>query len=104
LSVLEAGAAAIPTVATNVGACREILFGRGDEHPALGEGGVITDVASPEQTAAAIGELLRDAERRQRLGLIMQERVKRYYDLQMVDSAYAHIYRRYMEAPAQQVA
>jgi len=104
LSVLEAGAAAIPTVATNVGACREILFGRSEEHPALGEGGVITDVASPEQTAAAIGELLRDAERRQRLGLVMQERVKRYYDLQMVDSAYARIYRRHMEAPAQQVA
>ncbi len=57
LSVLEAGAAAIPTVASNVGACREILLGRRDEHPALGAGGILTDVASPEQTAAAIGEL-----------------------------------------------
>jgi glycosyltransferase involved in cell wall biosynthesis len=104
LSVLEAGAAGIPTVATNVGACREMLFGRDDEHPALGAGGVITDVASPEQTAAALGELLRDPNRRQRLGFVMQERVKRYYDLPVVDSAYARIYRRYMEAPLQQVA
>jgi polysaccharide biosynthesis protein PelF len=104
LSVLEAGAAGIPTVATNVGACREMLLGRSDEHPALGAGGVITDVASPEQTAAALGELLRDADRRQRLGLVMQERVKRYYDLPVVDSAYARIYRRYMEAPLQRVA
>jgi polysaccharide biosynthesis protein PelF len=104
LSVLEAGAAAIPTVATDVGACREILFGRLDERPALGDGGILTGVASPEQTAAAIAALLRDQDRRQRLGLAMQERVKRYYDLNVVDDAYATIYRRYMDAPAQQVA
>jgi polysaccharide biosynthesis protein PelF len=104
LSVLEAGAAGIPTVASNVGSCREILFGRYDEHPALGPGGIITDVSSPEQTAAAIGELLSDQDRRRKLGLTMQQRVQRYYDLALVDRAYATIYRRHMDAPAQQVA
>jgi polysaccharide biosynthesis protein PelF len=103
LSVLEAGAAAIPTVATDVGACREILLGRDDEHPPLGDGGILTDVASPEQTAAAIGTLLRDQERRLRFGRAMQERVKRYYDLNVVDDAYAAIYRRHIDAPSQQV-
>jgi polysaccharide biosynthesis protein PelF len=103
LSVLEAGAAAVPTVATNVGSCREILFGRRDEHPSLGDGGILTDVASAEQTAAAIGALLSDEARRRRLGLTMQERVKRYYDLNVVDDAYATIYRRHMAAPAQAV-
>jgi glycosyltransferase involved in cell wall biosynthesis len=104
LSVLEAGAAGIPTVATNVGACREILFGRRDEEPALGDGGILTDVSSPEQTAAAIGALLRDRDRRRRLGLAMQERVKRYYDLKLVDDAYATIYRHHREAPSRAVA
>jgi glycosyltransferase involved in cell wall biosynthesis len=104
LSVLEAGAAGIPTVATNVGACREMLLGRRDEHPALGAGGIVTDVASPEQTAAAIGELLRDRDRRERLGLVMQQRIKRYYDLPVVDEAYATMYRRHTQAPSQQVA
>ena len=104
LSVLEAGAAGIPTVATNVGSCREILFGRSDEHPSLGDGGILTDVSSPEQTAAALGALLRDQDRRRRLGLTMQERVKRYYDLNLVDDAYARIYRHHMEAPARKVA
>jgi polysaccharide biosynthesis protein PelF len=104
LSVLEAGAAGVPTVATDVGACREILFGRRDERPALGDGGILTDVASPEQTAAALAELLGDKERRQRLGATMQERVKRYYDLNVVDEAYATIYRRHMEAPSRAVA
>jgi glycosyltransferase involved in cell wall biosynthesis len=104
LSVLEAGAAAVPTVATNVGACREILFGRDDEHPRLGDGGILTDVAAAEQTATAIGALLRDEDRRRRLGLTMQERVKRYYDLNVVDGAYATIYRRHITAPTQAVA
>ena len=99
LSVLEAGAAAIPTVATNVGACREILLGRSDEHPALGAGGILTDVASPEQTAAAIGELLGDGDRRERQGRVMHQRVERYYDLNVVDDAYATIYRHHMQAP-----
>src|SRR5258708_9355081 len=92
LSVLEAGAAGIPTVATNVGACREILFGRRDEQPALGDGGILTDVSSPEQTAAAIAVLLRDRDRRRRRRLAMQERVKRYYDLNLFDDAYPTLY------------
>jgi polysaccharide biosynthesis protein PelF len=104
LSILEAGAAGIPTVASNVGSCREILFGRHDEHPPLGPGGILTDVSSPEQTAGAIGELLSDRDRRRRLGLTMQQRVQRYYDLALVDHAYATIYRRHIDAPAQQVA
>jgi glycosyltransferase involved in cell wall biosynthesis len=103
LSVLEAGAAGIPTVATNVGACREILFGRRDEHPALGAGGIVTDVASPEQTAAAVAELLKDPGRRERLGHAMQHRITRYYDLPVVDAAYASIYRHHIEAPTRQV-
>ncbi|MFL6798704.1 MAG: GT4 family glycosyltransferase PelF [Xanthobacteraceae bacterium] len=100
LSVLEAGAAAIPTVATDVGACREILFGRHDEHPPLGEGGILTDVASPHQTAAGVCELLSDLHRRRRLGLNMQQRVKRYYDMNLVDEAYASIYRHHIDAPS----
>jgi polysaccharide biosynthesis protein PelF len=101
LSVLEAGAAGVPTVATNVGACREILSGRRDEVPALGDGGILTDVASPEQTAAAVATLLRDHARRERYGRVMQERVKHYYDHNLVDAAYAEIYGRQKDAPSQ---
>ncbi len=100
LSVLEAGAAGIPTVATDVGACREILTGRRDEFPALGEGGVLTDVSSPEQTAAAMAALLREPDRRERMGRVMQERVQHYYDIKLVDAAYANIYGHHKQAAA----
>jgi polysaccharide biosynthesis protein PelF len=98
LCVLEAGAAGIPTVATDVGACREIMFGRRHEKPALGEGGILTDMSSPGETARAIAALLGNSEQRMRLGRVMQERVKRYYDVRMVDEAYATIYQRYRHA------
>ena len=105
LSVLEAGAAAIPTVATDVGSCREILSGRRDEIPALGEGGILTDVSSPEQTAAAIGSACCAIPRGANAwAASMQERVKHYYDLKLVDEAYAAIYRHHSEAPTQTVA
>ena len=38
------------------------------------------------------------------VGVAMQERVKRYYDLNLVDDAYATIYRHHRDAPAQAVA
>lgn len=100
LCILEAGAAGIPTVATNVGACREMLLGRRDEKPALGEGGILTDMASPSETARAIAALLANPQRRTRLGHVMQERVRLYYDASMVDQAYATIYERYRRAPS----
>jgi hypothetical protein len=34
----------------------------------------------------------------------MQQRVKRYYDLNIVDDSYAAIYRRHMAAPSRAVA
>jgi polysaccharide biosynthesis protein PelF len=104
LCMLEAGAAGIPSVATNVGACREILFGRRNEQPALGDGGILTDVASPEQTAQAIAALLGNADRRQQLGRTMQARVERYYDLPVVDEAYAALYQRYKYAATRTAA
>jgi len=34
----------------------------------------------------------------------MRQRVKRYYDLNVVDDAYATIYRHHMRAPLRQLA
>ncbi len=49
LVLLEAGAAGVPFVATNVGSCREIIEGRSDESPRLGAGGIVTPrLTSPE--------------------------------------------------------
>ena len=103
LTLLEAGAAGIPSVATDVGSCREILLGRKDEAPALGPGGILTDVASPRETAEAIATLLSDPALRQSLGCNMQKRVRDYYDLKIVDDAYRAIYDKHTNAASRQM-
>jgi glycosyltransferase involved in cell wall biosynthesis len=103
LSLLEAGAAGIPSVATDVGSCREILLGRKDEVPAFGAGGILTDVSSPKETAEAIATLLSDSALRRSFGSNMRKRVRDYYDLKIVDDAYCAIYDKYRNAPSRQM-
>ena len=47
LVILEAGAAGVPTVATDVGACREMIEGPQSEVPPLGPGGAIVGLLIP---------------------------------------------------------
>ncbi len=94
LVLLEAGAAGIPCVVTDVGACREIVLGRPGEYPALGAGGFVTPLANPRATAQAVAQLLRDDVLRARCGRALQTRVRRYYNRRMVDAAYAELYAK----------
>ena len=60
LVVLEGNYAGIPVIATDVGACRELLMGISIEDRALGDSEMITPVASPNETARAIIRLWHD--------------------------------------------
>jgi glycosyltransferase involved in cell wall biosynthesis len=93
LTVLEAGAAGIPCVTTNVGACREILFGRADEVPAFGAGGVVTDVVAPGQIAQSVIRLLRDDQLRHDMGKRLRDRVRRFYASDVARDAYQRLYQ-----------
>jgi glycosyltransferase involved in cell wall biosynthesis len=97
LVILEAGAAGIPTVATDVGACREIIFGRDDESPVLGAGGAVTPLSNPLATARAMASLLDDPQRRAQAGRIIQKRVELYYNKHAIDALYRNLYEEHFE-------
>ncbi|MCU0255276.1 MAG: GT4 family glycosyltransferase PelF [Vicinamibacterales bacterium] len=99
LVILEAGAAGIPCVATDVGACREMILGRSDESPSLGAGGVVTPVASPAATADAMARLLEDVGFRGRSSLAIQARVRRHYDKADLDARYRALYEQLVAVP-----
>lgn len=101
LVILEAGAAGIPFVATDVGSCREILEGRPDEVPQLGPGGVVTGLASPAEVADALANLLLDPERRRRYGETLRERVRRIYTAERAADAYRAVYQQHVAALTQ---
>jgi len=93
LVLLEAGAAGIPCVATDVGACREILEGAPNETNTAGRGGIVTELVAPEQTGAAIASLLADAAERRRQGETLRRRVCKHYNSDLSRDRYATLYR-----------
>jgi glycosyltransferase involved in cell wall biosynthesis len=99
LVILEAAAAGVPTVATDVGACRELLEGRPGEDEALGPSGLVVPVVSPDATARAIVALARDPERHARMAEAGLARVTRFYRQDDVLDYYRRLYRR-LAAPA----
>lgn len=99
LVILEVGAAGIPTVATDVGACREMILGRSDESPAFGPGGVVTPVANPAATAEGLARLLRDGAFRDRCALAIQARVRHHYGKADLDRRYRALYEELIATP-----
>ena len=96
LVVLEAGSAGVPMVATDVGACREMIVGAAGDRP----GGAVTELASPSATAEAVAVLLRDPDWRNQCGAALKERVRRRYDKALVDRTYADLYAQLISADA----
>lgn len=99
LVILEGGAAGIPTVATNVGACRELIMGRSDEAPALGPGGVVTPLSNPRATAEACVRLLTEPDWYRRCSETIRARVERLYDKVDQDRQYLALYEECLALP-----
>ena len=97
LVILEAGAAGIPIVATDVGACRELIEGLPDETEALGHGGIVTPLASPASTADAIFTLLSDPNRYESASTAIKERVRIHYNETIQQHAYRNLYAQYLK-------
>lgn len=98
LVVLEAGAAGIPFVSTDVGSCREIIEGAADEQPHHGPGGVITHLAAADEIAEACARLLTDEAWRKAAGAALKARVSASYASEKATAAYGHLYHEFCKA------
>ncbi len=96
LVILEANCAGVPVVASDVGACRDLLEGITDEDKALGPSGLLTLAASPDQTAAAMIRLWKDKSLRQQMAQAGQQRVTKFYREDAMYAAYRDLYRSYV--------
>jgi glycosyltransferase involved in cell wall biosynthesis len=93
LVILEAYAAGLPVISTDVGACREMIEGRLPEDRALGPSGIVTRVATPADTAAALVKLAENPALRRQYGAAGRERVGRFYRRQDMLGSYRTLYR-----------
>jgi glycosyltransferase involved in cell wall biosynthesis len=99
LILLEAGAAGIPAVVSDVGSCRELLGCRvGD--PIEEAGGIVVGACDPQATADALGTLLLDRPLRDRMGEAARRRVGEYYNKDRIDQLYDGLYTSLFAAKA----
>lgn len=92
LTLMEAGAAGIPCVATHVGACSEFVNGNRLENPKLGPAGLISQIANPKSLAENIYNLMTNKKLYEECAHVVKERVKKYYDEKDFHQSYREIY------------
>ena len=92
LVILEAGAAGIPTVATDVGGCKEMILGRSDEQPQLGAGGGVASLSNSQSVAREIRQLLEDKEYYTQCSQTIKQRVYNHYREEDQHESYGKLY------------
>lgn len=100
LVILEAYAAGLPVVASDVGACRELIEGISREDRAVGRSGLVTGIADPGATAQALLVLARDPGLRQEMGRAGRARARAFYQEGDLVRSYREIYGRLAARPA----
>lgn len=91
LAVLEAMAAGLPVVATDVGGVREAVVD--------GQTGVLVPAGDPVALAGAILELLRDPDRARALGRAGRQRAEAEFDAELMASRVTELYREIALSP-----
>ncbi len=90
LTILESYAAHKPTIATDVGNCRELIFGEGD---GFGTAGILTHIMNVTEISAAMVEMADSEKMRQEMGECGYNRVVNRYQLSQMREAYRELYK-----------
>jgi glycosyltransferase involved in cell wall biosynthesis len=92
LVLLEGFAAGVPAVTTDVGACRQLVYGHDAEDEALGAAGSIVGIADPQALALAAVSLLTDRDQWNAASSAAIRRVEAYYTQEQMFARYRAIY------------
>ena len=97
LTILESFAAHKPVIATDVGDCRGLILGNGEED-GFGEAGIITHIMNVEEITHAILTLAWNKQMRMQMGENGYHRVSALYRMDIMLSRYGKIYREFAES------
>jgi glycosyltransferase involved in cell wall biosynthesis len=88
--LLEAMAHRLPVVVTDVGACAEVV-----QH---GLSGLVVPPGRPDLLADALGELLKNPDKRAALGSAARQRIEEHYSIGAVAAEHLQVYRSLLES------
>lgn len=89
LTILESFAAGLPVIATDVGNCRELIYGDADD---CGTAGILTHIMNLEEITTAILTLAQDEALRNTMGCNGRSRVMKKYTIEDMGAQYRRIY------------
>ena len=89
LTILESYAAHKPVIATDVGNCRELIYGEGD---GCGTAGILTHIMNVSEIAKAIVDLATSQRKREEMGECGYQRVLKRYRIQQMKKTYEALY------------
>ncbi len=93
LSVLEGFAAGVPAVTTDVGSCKDLIYGAlNEEDKKIGNAGFVCKVADPKDLANRYIELLLDEDLWKKTQKSALERVNKFYTQEMFLDNYRRLY------------
>lgn len=92
LVALEAYAAGLPLVATDVGSCRQLVEGVGEEDEGLGSAGGVVPINNPQAFADASLSLLNSRENWHKAQASAIARVERFYTHERMFTQYRELY------------
>ncbi|MEA3350794.1 MAG: GT4 family glycosyltransferase PelF [Chloroflexota bacterium] len=91
LAILESLAARRPVVATDVGSCRELIEGRGDD---FGHAGICVPPMHQTELLNALVDMCNNEEMRLTMGEVGYKRVKAFYEHEKMVADYQNIYQK----------
>ena len=94
LVIGESHASGLPVLATDVGACRDLIDGKDPADRALGRAGDLVPISDQDALAHAAFALLTDPLRWRAAQQAGIARVERYYEQSRVIESYREIYQR----------
>lgn len=89
LTILESFAVKKPVIATDVGNCRELIYGIDDD---FGSAGIVTHIMNLEEISRAMIELAMKPSRRNKMGENGYARLMKYYRLDHMKEVYRKLY------------
>lgn len=91
LTILEGYAAKKPAIATDVGNCRGLIYGEGDDE--LGSAGILCHIMNVEEISGAMIYMANHTQERLEMGEIGYKRLMNKYKLEDMHNAYTEIYK-----------